>query len=145
MYRPFVNNTRLWNLPKFIHLTRNVRNQAFSCCRNSSLRKTYPDRHRAYLLKGETPQTHTQDYHAPPRALEGRKIQIEKQRDLVLKLLKGSDVLEITYEEITNGGDSVSSMPVRPAEKICSFLGVELNRLTTRMVKVAPQVVRVSE
>jgi len=94
-------------------------------------------------LEGDTPQTATQDYQAPPKAMKGRKLQIENFQEQVIKQFLNCDVLEITYEEITNGSESVSTMPVRAAESICSFLGVELVPLTTRMVKVAPQNVRV--
>ena len=74
--------------------------------------------------------------------MKGRKFQIEQLRKRAAYQLQKSDVLDITYEEITDGNESVSAMPARAAEKICSFLGVEAAPLTTRMVKVAPNQVR---
>ena len=55
-----------------------------------------------------------------------------------LKKLKKYNTLTLRYEDITKG-EEVSTMPQEIADKICDFLGVEKQKLTTSMGKVNPK------
>ena len=147
MYQHFMwRMDGLMRVPKFIHLTRNTRDQAYSCVRNEALLKQgIKVESRAFRFNGDRPQPAVQEFIAPERAMKGRIVQIKKQRKKMKEQLQDSDVLEINYREMTDGSKSVSVMPRLPANRICRFLGVDLAELSTRMVKIAPQVVRVEK
>jgi len=143
MYNEFLNDLdRFIKTPKFIHLTRNLNNQAYSCIRNSSLREQHPEKYQAFLLEGMQWQLPTQDFEAPPATMDKLKWQIKKLKRRVKYQLSKVDVLEITYEQISNGSESVKIMPHQAAEAVCSFLQVERADLRTTMIKIAPQKVR---
>jgi LPS sulfotransferase NodH len=47
--------------------------------------------------------------------------------------------VDITYEEMTNGGKNTNEMPVKTAMKLLNFIGVSYHPLTTSFVKQNPQ------
>jgi hypothetical protein len=143
MYNNFLKRKELIKIPRFVHLTRKLRATAFSCCRNSSLRQQHGVLHKAFLLNGDSKQKRVQDFEAPSKSMRTRSWQIKKQRSRVSYKLRKLDVHKIRYEEMTEDSNSVSVMPPEIADRLCEFLGVKPAPLTTKLVKIAPQNVRV--
>jgi len=143
--RFFALEERLMQTQRFIHLVRNNEDQAFSCIRNSSLRKQHKDGHQAFLLKGMAYQDATQEYEAPARIfkrVKNRIIQQRRQTENMLRNIQGRYKLEVSYEGITNGSSDTSVMPDKQARRICDFLQVNQAELTTPLIKIAPQEVK---
>jgi len=143
--RFFALEERLMRTQRFIHLVRNTEDQAFSCIRNSSLRKQHKGGHQAFLLKGMAYQDATQEYEAPTRIfkrVKNRIIQQRRQTENMLRNVQGRYKLEVSYEGITNGSSDTSVMPDKQAQRICDFLQVNQAELTTPLIKIAPQEVK---
>lgn len=145
MYGAFLNKNPDSFAPKAIHLVRNVDKTAFSCVRNTTLRKALGKDHLAHVRGGQQRQRTTKNFRASKHAMDNRKKEIIASRHRAIQELidRKVEVLDIRYENLTQGNKSVSKMPDYMNKIITDFLGVKPFKFTTDMVKVAADEIKI--
>lgn len=147
MYPNFLNPKPDPNslIPKAIHLVRNLDKTAFSCARNTELRLSLGEKHLAHVRGGQKRQEATIAFRAGKQEMEAVKKHIVANRQSVIQKLiaRKIEVLDIRYENLTQGNKSVSKMPDYMNKIITDFLGVKLFEFTTDMIKVAPDEIKI--
>lgn len=145
MYGAFLNKNPDSFAPKAIHLVRNVDKTAFSCVRNTALRKSLGKEHLAHVRGGQQRQKTTLRFRASKKVLSVRKTEIIASRHRAIQELidRKIPVLDIRYENLTQGNKSVSKMPEYMSKIIADFLEVKPWDLTSDMIKVAPDDIKI--
>lgn len=73
-----------------------------------------------------------------PQNIERRIMDTKTTRSRWFDKLSDYPHVDITYEEMTNDGESVKEMPEKPAKRLLEFLGVSYHTLTTPFVRQNP-------
>jgi hypothetical protein len=107
--------------------------------------KVRPKLYRPHLEKGDKTDIMTMNFKANKSDIERITKTVLLNRKLVIEELMSREgqVLDLRYEHMTRGNQSVSEMPPYMSEIIARFLGVEPLKMTTGMIKIAPDEVKV--
>lgn len=115
-----------------IHLVRDPLATATSEVTNSISRKLNRKSHRAHRFKDEDP-IETAHISPKPETVKRKVAHIIKMRNRLVRAIqkKKLHALEIHYEDLTQGGTSISKCPQGITIQLCKFLGLREHPLTT--------------